>query len=209
MIEALPSQPHAERGWSPRDEVGVVVDQLRAIDRWNRFRRMAEEASEVAARTREARLDHSRRMEVLRRQHDAVLARTAQQLGDSARVLPATAACRAVLVRRDQWFRGKVAAMLAARGVEIVTQLDNGADAVGCVLAEQPDLLLVEDRLPMLSGEQVLAEVRAYAPSTRCAAQVEHEGRSPSLLSAGAAVVWSRRVSPLDVALGMGQLVGA
>ncbi len=209
MTETLRPQPHAERGWAPRDEVGVVVDQLQAIDRWNRSRHVAEEASEVAARTREARLDHSRRTEVLRRQHDAVLSRTAQHLDDSARVLHTTAACRAVLVHRDPWFRGKVAATLAALGVEVVTQLDNGADAVGCVLAEQPDLLLVEDRLPMLSGEQVLAEVRAYAPATRCAAQVEHEGRGPALLTAGAAAVWSRRISPLDVALGMGQLVGA
>lgn len=208
MTVGARAREHDERGWSPHDEVALVVAQLRAIDRWNRSRRVAQEASEVAARSREARLDHARRMEVLRRQHDAVLARTAQQLTDSPRVLHTSAARRAVLVHRDGWFRGKVAAALAARGVAVVTQLDNGADAVGCVLAEQPDLLLVEDRLPMLSGEQVLAEVRAYAPTTLCAAQAEHEGRRAALLSAGATTVWSRRVPPLDVAIGLGRLVG-
>jgi CheY-like chemotaxis protein len=208
MTQVSPSPSPPEGGWSPRDSVDLVVDQLGAIDRWNGSRRMAEQASELAARTREARLDHSRRMEVLRRQHDALLARTAQQLADSARVLRTTAPRRAVLVHRDEWFRGRVAAALVARGVDVVSELDNGADAVGCVVAEQPDLLLVEDRLPMLSGEQVLAEVRAYSPSTRCGAAVEHDGRGAALLSAGAAAVWSRRVPPVDVALGLGRLVG-
>jgi CheY-like chemotaxis protein len=62
--------------------------------------------------------------------------------------------------------------------------VDNGADAVGVVAAEQPDLLLVEDRLPMVSGEQVIAGVRTFSPNTLIAAQVAYSDRVGALLDA-------------------------
>ena len=53
---------------------------------------------------------------------------------------------------RQAWFRGKVASGLQAGGVAVEADLENGADALGAVVAEQPDFLLVEDKLPMVSG---------------------------------------------------------
>ena len=194
--------------WRPRGEVDVIRDQLGAIERWNRARQVSEKAAQVTARSREGRLDVSRRMEVLRRQHEALVARTQEHLRDSARTLASTAPCRAVLVHRKQWFRDKVAEALRGSGVEVMTGLENGAEAVGFVIAEQPDLLLVEDSLSMMSGEDVLRSVLPYAPHTLCVAQVAHEDRVGALVEAGARAVWTRRAAPDDVATALRQLVG-
>ena len=200
--------PEGVTTWRPRPQVTLVRDQLLAIDRWNRSRRACVGDDAPAAQSREARLDQARRLDALQRQHDAVVAQTAEHLGESAHLLHSTAARRAVLVHRNEWFRGRVASALADRGVHVVTQLDNGADAVGCVIAEQPDLLLVEDSLSMLSGTEVLRAVRDYAPATLCAAQASSDNRIVELEQAGATLVFTRRTGPLDVALGLGQLVG-
>ncbi len=205
-------QPAAGAGaaaWRPRGEVDVIRDQLGAIERWNRARLVSEQAAETAARSREGRLDVSRRMEVLRRQHDALVARTQEHLRDSARTLGSTAPCRAVLVHRKEWFRDKVAEALRGCGLHVMTGLENGAEAVGFVIAEQPDLLLVEDSLSMMSGEDVLRSVLPYAPNTLCVAQVAHDDRVGALLDAGARAVWTRRAAPVEVATALRELVGA
>ncbi len=111
-------------------------------------------------------------------------------------------------MHRKQWFRDKVAEALRGSGVEVMTGLENGAEAVGFVIAEQPDLLLVEDSLSMISGEDVLRSVLPYAPHTLCVAQVAHEDRVGALVEAGARAVWTRRAAPDDVATALRQLVG-
>ncbi|MCW2715965.1 MAG: hypothetical protein JWN88_3012 [Frankiales bacterium] len=194
--------------WQPRPQVRVVRDQLVAIDRWNHDRRSSSLASATPAQSREARLDQARRLDVVRRQHEALVARTAQHLGESANPLWSTAARRAVLVHRNEWFRGRIAAALADRGVDVVTQLDNGAEAVGCAVAEQPDLILVEDSLSMLTGTEVLRAVRDYAPATLCAAQASSRDRIAELEQAGADLVFTRQTAPLDVAVELGHLLG-
>lgn len=206
----LPRQASGGAGavWRPRREIELVHDQIRAIDRWNAARRAAEAAAQSAARSRESRLDLSRRLDISRREHASLVARTDGHLRASARTLATKAPTRAVLVHRHEWFRAKVADALRARAIAVVAQLDNGADAVGVVVAEQPDLLLVEDSLAMLSGEEVLREVGQYAHATIAAAQVSHDDRMGALLDAGAHAVWTRRVAPQDVARQMAALVG-
>ncbi len=90
--------------WLPRGEVDVIRDQLGGIERWNRARRSSERAALATSPTREGRLDVSRRLEVLRRQHEALVDRTQDQLRDSAHTLASTAPCRAVLVHRKDGF---------------------------------------------------------------------------------------------------------
>lgn len=194
--------------WCPRGEVDVIRDQIGAIERWNTARKASEQAAQAAVGSREGRLDVARRLEVLGRQHEALVARTQEHLRESARTLTSVAPYRAVLVHRKQWFRDKVAEVLRGRGVHVMTGLENGADAVGFVIAEQPDLLLVEDSLSMMSGEDVLRSVLPYSPRTVCVAQVAHEDRVGALLEAGARAVWTRRAAPEDVATALRQLVG-
>ncbi|HUR13310.1 MAG TPA: hypothetical protein VM097_02325 [Mycobacteriales bacterium] len=192
---------------STRSETDVLLDQLHGIASW-----MAEHPVTAllvdAAVTREARLDLVRHRDVVERQRQALRARTARQLQDSDRVLRLTAVRRVVIAHRNEWFRGKVAAGLQAVGVDVVADVDNGADAVGLVIAEQPDLLLVEDKLLMLNGLDVTRAARRYAARTVVVAQVVDDAEIGSFLEAGATTAYPRRTPPADVAEDLRALLG-
>jgi CheY-like chemotaxis protein len=179
-----------------------VRRQLDGVEAWNVRRRQQEQAALVGQRSREQRLDLSRRMEVLREQHRAIVARTQEHLRRSADALSVQRP-RAVVVHRNAWFSDKVAAAFASGGLDVVARLTNGAEAVGVVVAEQPDLLLVEDALPMLPGDVVVREVREYAPGTLIGAQVASDGGVATMLEAGATAAYVRRVPPAEVAAGL------
>jgi CheY-like chemotaxis protein len=182
-------------------ELDLIRRQLDGMAVWHR-QRHAQEVAARAARTREQRLDRSRRMAVLREEHRAIIAATDASLRESMLLLGGTAP-RAVVAHRDDWFAAKVLDELAGAGVQVVAAPHNGAEAVGAVVAEQPDLVLVEDVLPMLCGEDVVREVLACAPRTRVGAQVAHDDRVQVMLSAGATAAWARRVPPAEVARGL------
>lgn len=186
--------------WQPRSELDLLGQQLQGIERFNRARHTREAAAAAFSRTREMRLDASRSMQVLRRQHDALIARAHDQLRASGDILHGTAECRVVLAHRSEWFLREVSAVLQTGGVSVVAELDNGADVVGLVVAEQPDLVLVEDVLAMARGEDVLREAREFAADTLVGVQVASDDRMGPLLDAGAAAVFSRRTHPRDVA---------
>ena len=186
--------------WQPRTELDLVGQQLRAIEAFHRARHAREAAAQATARTREMRLDASRQLEVLRRSHDALVARSHEQLRAAGRVLQATAERRVVLAHRSEWFLGQMAGVLEDQGVRVVARLDNGADVVGLVVAEQPDLVLVEDALAMARGDVVVREARTFAPATLVGVQASGDDRLGTLLDAGAAAVFSRRTPPKDVA---------
>ena len=189
--------------WEPRAETALLRDQLGGIEAWHAGRRAAEvaaAAADTAAVTREMRMDAARRLDVLRRQQQALIARTEQQMKASAHVLRSQVMPRAVLVHRNEWFKSKVAAGLLAGGTTVVADLENGADGIGVVVAEQPDLLLIEDTLPMMSGVDVIREVARFSPRTITAVQAASHWELGALLDAGAHAAFSRRVPPADVA---------
>ena len=196
-------------GWRPRSELDLAAQQLRAIERFNDARRMAEGAAAAVARSREMRMDVTRSLEVLRREHDAVVRRAHEQLRFTGALLRGPLERRVVIAHRNEWFAGKVAHALLDHGVLVVAQVDNGADAVGIAVAEQPDLLVVEDTLAMVPGEQVVRDVRSYCPDTLVAAQVAYDDRVGPLRRAGAAAVFTRRVAPLDAVRSMLDLISA
>ena len=101
--------------WQPRDQVDLAQSQIDAIDRWNRARRAAEQSALLLARTREAKLDLDRMLDVTRREHAAIISRAQEHLQDSARVLRGASARRAIVVHRSDWFKGKLCAVLALR----------------------------------------------------------------------------------------------
>lgn len=183
-----------------RTEAELTRMQLEAIESWHRARRKAEDAAQVRTASREARMDVTRRMDVLREQHRAIVARAEQHLERSVHLLAARVPHRAVIVHRNEWFVAKLAEELRCQGVEVVGTLENGAEGIGIVVAEQPDLLVVEDTLPMVPGEEVVREARRFAPSTLVVAQVAYEDRIQPLLDAGARAAYTRRVPPGDVA---------
>ena len=192
-----------------RNELDLAAQQLQAITRFNDARRMAEAAAAAVARSREMRMDVTRSLEVLRREHDAVVARAHEQLRVTGNLLRGTPERRVVIAHRNEWFVGKVAHALQDHGVLVVAKVDNGADAVGIAVAEQPDLLVVEDTLAMVPGEQVVRDVRSYCPDTLVAAQVAYGDRVGPLLHAGAAAVFTRKLPPLDAVKRMLELLHA
>jgi CheY-like chemotaxis protein len=213
-IATAPSPPSARAvpavpDWHPRSELELAAQQLRAVERFNRARHMREEAAAAAARSREMRMDAARSLEVLRHQHEAVVSRTHEQLQASGELLRSIATRRAVLVHRDDWLRRRVTRSLEDHGVDVVAGTDNGADAVGVIVAEQPDLVLVEDTLSMLPGPEVIRDVRRFSPETVVTARAAYNDRVGPLLDAGAVTVFSRQAPPADVALSLLKLVGA
>ncbi len=144
-------------------------------------------------------MDAARSLEVLRRQHDAVVARADEQLRASGQLLRSTVERRVVIAHRSDWLVRRLEQTLEDRGVLLVARTDNGADAVGLVVAEQPDLVLLEDTLAMLPGSEVVREVRRFSPDTLVAVQAAHGGRVGELLDAGATTVFTRQVPPHEV----------
>ena len=190
-----------------RTELDLAAQQLRAIQRFNDARHMAEQAAAAVVRSREMRMDAARSLEVLKREHEALVRRADEQLRVTGELLRTTVDQRVVLAHRNAWFVDKVAHDLEDSGLVVVARLDNGADVVGLAVAEQPDLLLVEDTLAMVPGEQVVREVRRFCPQTVVAAQAAHGDRVGALLDAGAATVFPRQIPPLAVARGLRDLL--
>jgi CheY-like chemotaxis protein len=188
-------------------EADLVVSQVQAIDAFHRARRRAEERLAAAATSREGRMDQERRRDVLATQLAAVRARAELALADGVHLATRTVPVRVVVAHRNAWFLGRLRAALAERGLEVVCSTGNGAEAVGMVVAEQPDLVLVEDKVAMIGGEEVVREARRWAPAARVAAQVDHDDRVAPLLEAGADLALTRRVPPADVAAGLLELL--
>lgn len=181
------------------DQLELSARQLAGIDRFNHVRRMAEQAALAAAASREMRLDADRRLEVIRREHEALVARAAAHLRASGELRGTRVGPRAVVAHRQPWFVEKVTELLTSSAVEIVLATDNGAEAVGTVAAEQCDLVLVEDTLAMLSGEHTVREVRQFCPTAVIVAHVAYSDRIPPLLEAGASTVFTRQVPPAEI----------
>ena len=186
--------------WRLRSEAELLADQLGGIDAWRAAVAHEEEGSGAALLTREMRLDLSRRAQARRREESALLERAREQLAQSAPLRVAGARPRAVLVHRDAWLRGKVALGLQDRGVWVVGSFEDGADAIGATVVEQPEILFVEDRLPTLSGLQVLQRARNFAPRTVAGAQLVELREAERFRDAGAAVVFPRRLRPAEIA---------
>lgn len=192
---------------SPPD-VRRPLNHSEAVQAWQALRtseesRLAATASVHASR--ETRMDLQRRMDVIRRQHAALMAQSERRL---ARAEGELFAVRAVVAHRDEWFVRRLISALAAREISVVAATANGADAVAMAVVEQPDLLLVHDRLEMVPVPEVLADVRRLAPAALVVAQVEGQSEIASVLGSGAHAAFSRMVRPEEIAVTLSEMVG-
>jgi hypothetical protein len=182
------------------DQVELLTAQLRGLDLWHVARRAAEQSARKPGSGREARLDVARRLDVRRREHQAIVERLALGLDTDAGPMVVAVPARVVIAHRHVWSRNSLTAELTKRGVEVLCALDNGADAVGVCVAEQPAFLIVDELLAMRSGREVVAEVTQFCPRTFVAGYVRDEAAVGDLLEAGATTVFTRRVTPADLA---------
>lgn len=104
----------------------------------------------------------------------------------------------AVIAHRHAWFTDRLAMLLGGYGVTVLECTDNGAEALGAVIAEQPDVLLVGDRLEMMPGHELLAQARLHAGNTLLAAQAMDQEQAR--YEAVADAVFLRRHPPGDIA---------
>lgn len=188
----------APRALRRRSNADVLLDQLRGVEAWTR-EHIGRAVEVDDAVSRESRLDLARRRDVVMRQRQALFGWTERQLRESDRML-SFGATRVAIAHRHDWFKGKLASGLQAGGARVVADLENGADALGVVIAEQPDFLILEDRLPMLSGLELTGEVCRYAPGTVVVVQVTNSWETGAFLEAGATAVYTRRTPPADIA---------
>jgi CheY-like chemotaxis protein len=189
-------------GQSSSVDLELALLQNRAVRVYAAALELRAQAATAAVRNRQAGVAARRRIDVLRRQHQALMGRAAERLVDARRT-SATGGrvpTRVVVAHRDGRFVADLQAELAKLGHLVVASTDNGADAIGITVAEQPDVLLVDDSLLMLSGEQVVRDVRVYSPGALVAAQVPDSSRVQRLLEAGARAVFPETVPAVDVA---------
>ena len=186
-----------------RSEIDLAEAQLRGIERLTRALHMAEGAASSAAHSRETRMDAARELEILRRHQDALIARTQEQLQESGTHPMGTAATTVVLVHRNEWFVGKLTEALHDSGCVVLPRVENGADAVGLIAAEQPDLVLIEGKVSMLPAARVVQQIGRLCPDTIIAAQVAYSDDVGPMLDAGAAHVFTRQVPPAEVAVAL------
>ena len=62
---------------------------------------------------------------------------------------------------------GLTAILRYEQGIEVVGDAADGAEAVRVILEQRPDVVLLDLRLPKLSGIEVMRHVRAQAPEVR------------------------------------------
>jgi CheY-like chemotaxis protein len=182
-------------GYGTRSALELLQDQLDGVAAWQIAARAREQAENARRENREVRTEARRRLEALRRTNEALLARSDAAVMESVNIL-STATPRAVVVHRQDWMREKLSIGLTEQGLTVVAQAQDGADALGISIAEQPDLLVVEDRLPSVRTVEILRTLKLFAPRTVIAAQVEHDSGVGDMLEAGAAAVFHRRVPP-------------
>jgi hypothetical protein len=178
-----------------RDAAALVRDQQQGLEAWRRetTRRLAVNPETEA--DREAQMDARRHLAGLQRTRSAVMSMQAtRRRGPAA----AAYAPRAVVVHRYDLMRERIKAELVELGVQIVGEGEDGAVAVAMVLVEQPELLVIEDRLPWVTPLEVVAEVHRFAPHTVVAVQLEDRSLAASLLEAGATAVVGRTTRPAE-----------
>ena len=179
-----------------RDAAELVRDQQQGLAAWRRETtlRLAQDPETEA--DREAQMDARRHLAGLQRTRSAVMACQARREKASA---AAGEAPRAVVVHRDDWMRERINAELTSLGIQVVGEGEDGAVAVALVIVEQPELLVIEDRLPWVTPMEVVAEVHRFAPHTVVAVQLEDSSQAGQLLEAGAAAVIGRSTRPAEL----------
>ena len=174
-----------------------LVRQIQRTDAWIADRRDREQVLGRAELSRDQRLDAARETETLRRTHDAIKGRCARGL--SCEVEPMRPpGLTAVIAHRHAWLVERLVLFLGAYGVTVLECTDNGAEALGVVVAEQPDVLVAGDCLAMMPGHALLTRARRYAPRTLLAGQASYEEQAR--YETVADTVFLRHHAPDDIA---------
>lgn len=106
------------------------------------------------------------------------------------------------------WMRTALRGSLERAGYGPVEVVEDGATALGAVVAQQPDVVLVQQQLPWLDGLEVARQLKLYAPDTLVVVQLDQQHAEKEARSAGAVLVLTRTERPQDVVAKLLQLTG-
>jgi hypothetical protein len=180
---------------------GLSRRQQAARSAWeSAIRRRLAETEGVSSMSREARLDDHRRREAVLRAPQAfrVHARDGLTLEHP----------RVVLAHTQSWFVQRLASELDHYGVAVRARAETGADAIGACIALQPEVLFLEERLPMMRSTDVAAEAALFAPDTHVLVQVRRRAVEEWQEQAAVSIV-DYRAPAAEVAARVMELVGA
>ncbi|MDP9436065.1 MAG: response regulator [Actinomycetota bacterium] len=170
-------------------------DRPALLEEFRRARSAPIEVGPGHGAAREARAERERRQAVREREQQALQARLeARRRADGPPDRP-----RAVLMHRAAWLRESLCQSLMRAGVEVVEMHEDGAAGLGAVVAEQPQLVFVQQQLPWRDGLDVVREVRRYAPDARIAVHLDQPDAEEQAREAGAHVVFRRSIRPADM----------
>jgi DNA-binding NarL/FixJ family response regulator len=95
---------------------------------------------------------------------------------------------RVVLVEDNEVFREALETLLALHEIEIVASLADGSEVIGVCAALEPDVVVLDYRLPGLDGVEVAAAVRHACPDVAivCLTAEVTPREEEALLTAGA-----------------------
>src|SRR5436190_16102299 len=104
---------------------------------------------------------------------------------------------------------GLIAILRYEQGIEVVGDAADGAEAVRLILERRPDVVLLDLRLPRLSGVEVMRQVRAQAPEVRFLVLTTYDTDSDigPALAAGARGYLLKDTSPDELARGVRALM--
>jgi CheY-like chemotaxis protein len=178
-----------------RTPAQVQQERTAAVQEFLEARSMPVELGPGHGAAREVRVELERREAVRRLEQEALQARAQAQAAGQ----PDAARPRAVVVHRVAWTRDALCRELLKAGVEVVEMHEDGASGLGSVVAEQPDLVVVQQQLPWKDGLEVVREVRRYAPSARVAVHLDQPLSEQDARAAGAHAVFPRTTRPADM----------
>ena len=196
MVQRTGPIDDGDAGWRRPDEWDLAARQLRAIAAFHHARAIAAWAAAAGERSRTVREQDARRLEVLRRKHQAVIGRAHEQLRSSGVRQPAL---RRTVVLADHRADDELVGGLERHGLCVVARVANGADAVGIAVVEQPDVVVVSEPLDMVPADDVVRDVRRYSPQTRVVALAGTRERARACTAAGATVVLDGDVPTADL----------
>lgn len=180
----------------------LMRDQRTYSAAWQLAAQSREHIESARRENREVQTEARRRIAALRRVNVALLERSQLSIVASQRALEIP---RVVVVHRQEWMRRQLGLALTEQGLLVVATCDDGADCLGIAVAEQPDLVVVESRLPSFPAVDLLGSLREFSPRSFLAAQTESDDDVQKLIDAGASAVFSRRIPVPDAC---GRLVG-
>lgn len=109
---------------------------------------------------------------------------------------------KAVIADDHGMIRQGIRQILGSAGVDVISEAENGLEAIAQVRRHQPDLLTLDIAMPYARGIEVFVEARRWSPETRIIvfSGMTSTGLLSELAAAGAEAIFLKRESLSDFA---------